>query len=415
MRALIAAFLVLCCAPLSFGQANPAAARARWGAKAWELRELNEDAFMTAARALQQTPHARAETVSSGSSISAPRWYGRAVQVDEDWWLVREVINPPANGFPPPDAAARVTVVGFPDLRPQVQPELYEALRAIHRCPSVFGISSAEQLDPVLIVRAVNTLQAVGEERALAAMRAYAALPSRTVLTSRWHEIDRYRLIVLARLLYPSAGQPIRAPWIGAPSVCFRPGTDAAALSPLVLRDDLPFVLSTGYSGTGMPEDPLAYLEECRAHGKFLSKPLAPTGNVIGTAESLLASLPKDACEESMGLAKHEIELLVRAQAAAALATIPAAEQAHPSPLSKFSDAQWFQLSSLATDLAVAWDAGDRTSPRRSDQPLHRCAIGTRRPEPKATVVTLRPTAACLRLYSARSTSLATFRTTSRL
>jgi hypothetical protein len=371
MNILAGAWVALCCVRLASGQAGgepapraastpardeAAGARAAWEAKASELRGLDEGAFLKAARALRATPHARGESRSAGEALGAAAWDVTRVQVDADWWLVRRVMNPPGARPAPADWPAVVTVAGFPDLRGLTDPAQYEALRAIHRCPSVCWMDGGAPLDPVLIIRAVNMLQAMGEEKALETMRAYARLCSAAPMASPWQGLDACRLIVLTRLLYPPDKAAMRAPSIGAPSVCFRPGTGAASMSPLAVLDDVPFVLTRGYLLAGLPEDPLAYLEDCRIHGKFRSKPLTPTVSVVGTAESLMASLPADLCEDAGAGDREEIVSLLRLQVVAALSAVVAPSAAEH--WSRVSDAEWDRVRAAAAERGVRWDAG---------------------------------------------------------
>ncbi len=187
----------------------------------------------------------------------------------------------------PDDRCTSIEVVRFEDLQPQLPPDLFDAVRAIHFSPSVGGY----RFNPVALVRAVNALQPLGKEKALRALRAYAAL-ERADYDRAWRlGIDPQRVFLIARtLLVRRDGQP-QMPWmyIGATTPEVKPQDPDWPLFPLAVRDDVPFCLSRGYSLAGEAEQPEAHLDYCEKECVLRDHPLRP-GDPLRAAEGIFTS-----------------------------------------------------------------------------------------------------------------------------
>jgi hypothetical protein len=70
------------------------------------------------------------------------------------------------------------------------------------------------------------------------------------------------RLIVLARMLFEARpGEHCRAPHIGIPMYLGTSTAEDWSLDPITIVDGVPFIVVTGYFGTGMPESAEQYLD----------------------------------------------------------------------------------------------------------------------------------------------------------
>jgi hypothetical protein len=126
-------------------------------------------------------------------------------------------------------------------------------LQAINGAPSVDG----ERFNPVMLVRAVNRLHALGKEKAIKEMREYLKI------AGDWDRAERdpanidtsdYQcLFLIIRLLFRPADPTQKRPdmWIGnfVPSPPI--GDLAWPLFPLELQDDVPFLVTSGVNLLG--------------------------------------------------------------------------------------------------------------------------------------------------------------------
>jgi hypothetical protein len=276
-------------------RSDAAAAKLAWQTKfALIDRDAPSDQFLAQAdRLIGFVPHvAQGWQSSVGGSLGCEGWSGRFVELDEHWTLVREAKSTTAGvptivTLPAPESPSAVRLVGISDLRASIDPPVYETLLDIHRSPVVFG-----EFDPVNLIRAVNRLQSMGEAKAVEALKAYDKLcmdnPCKV-----WHHLDSERIVWITRLLWvpKTATSPqMRPPRLGAPLECIDEDSNFQAVYPLVLQDDIPFCAISGYILGGLPEDPMCYLESCRAEGQFRAKPLSPTSDPIRAAEDLITS-----------------------------------------------------------------------------------------------------------------------------
>lgn len=165
-------------------------------------------------------------------------------------------------------------IVAFSDLKGRVDPLLFEAIEAIHRSPSA---QQGLAFDPIPLIRAVNALLPLGKEKALKALRAYARLArDASAEEVHKHSLDGCRILPLALLLFE-----------GMPGYRIGEG-DVDVEVPVVLVQDVPFMLVAGYTINGKPPDPAEYLQQ--ATGALRASPLAPRGLPLEAADELLRS-----------------------------------------------------------------------------------------------------------------------------
>jgi hypothetical protein len=172
-------------------------------------------------------------------------------------------------------------VVSFRDLRPRIDPELYEAVVAIHRSPSA---QRGLDWSPLRLIRAVNALQALGKEKALRALRAYARLARELPREDGFkYQVDECRVHPVARLLFESP-----APFLLGAGDVAPPGGTAWPLFPIVMVQDVPFMLVSGYMLEGRRQSAEEYLRT--PLGPLRETPLAPRGTALEAADELTQS-----------------------------------------------------------------------------------------------------------------------------
>lgn len=301
---------------------------------------------------------------SAGVSLDCGAWSGVAVPLDQDWSVVRESVHPEQKVkpgelvLPAADGnAVRVRIVGLADLRKLVDPTLWEAVRVIHRSPIVGGY-----FDPVNLIRAVNTLHAMGEERAVASMRAYYKLCGDARCQS-WMRLEPERIIWIARLLYVAReGNPlIGRPMLGAGDVDAAHGSSIETYFPLVLQDDIPFCLVEDFMLGGVPEDSLDFVERCRKEGRFRDAPLRPMSDPITAAEALLNSAEANGLRiprfvsNAFGSWLEGTRTLVRAEAFAAAKLKPKSQPGEPSGLSVVTEEEWREARESVLKARLVW------------------------------------------------------------
>jgi len=176
-------------------------------------------------------------------------------------------------------------VVGFPDLRPRIAPELFDAVWAIHRSPSGQG---GLGFDPTALIRAVNALHSMGRERALLALREYCILAKRmTYEEARKYSVDEYRILPIVQVLFESPRGWMPPFVLGGPDVD-SPGTDLWPLFPLAVVQDVPFMVVSGYFLAGVPQEAEDHLRINL--GPLRSAPLSPRLTALEAADELTHS-----------------------------------------------------------------------------------------------------------------------------
>jgi hypothetical protein len=165
-------------------------------------------------------------------------------------------------------------IVAFSDLKDRADPALFDAMEAIHRSPSA---QQGLAFDPIPLIRAVNALLPLGKEKALKALGAYARLArDASIEEVHKHSLDGFRILPIALLLFE-----------GMPGYRIGAG-DVEVEVPVVLVQDVPFMLVAGYTVDGRPPDPAEYLRQ--ATGALRASPLAPRGIPLEAADDLVRS-----------------------------------------------------------------------------------------------------------------------------
>jgi len=215
--------------------------------------------------------------------------YAGTYALDETWQLYVSY------GDATPRKALSWRVIGFPDLRGEVEPSLYPSLRAIHQAPH---LEAGAAFNPVLLLRAAAALHPLGKDGALRALHAYYILAGGWLHpdsshgkfgSSRIYDLSGDRIFAILRCLFVmNDGQvALPPPILGAADV---PSTSAFPLFPIAMVKDVPFLVNSGYFLLGVGECPLDQIDFCREHCKLRAKPLSPSVNPLEAAALLTAS-----------------------------------------------------------------------------------------------------------------------------
>jgi hypothetical protein len=216
-------------------------------------------------------------------------------------------------------------------------------MEALHHSPDT---TLDWDYDPVLLIRAVNALQAMGE-KAGSVFKAYEGLARRIPREKR----DKYGLNVskidpVIRLLYGSAD----------------PGAKPRPLFPLLLEEDQPFLLEN--TPASLP-DPARY-----SSGEFRMRPrpLSPGTDPVEAVERLTAS-PRWTALLNAADGAHprptaqratQLRLLVRRQALQALAplyTPPSSDEPLQDCCKDPEEIRWTRIVQEVRALGIRWDA----------------------------------------------------------
>lgn len=159
-------------------------------------------------------------------------------------------------------------VVGFPDLRGWMEPDLYDSIAALHR---------VRECDSVLLIRAVNALRPLGKGNAVRALRAYYDLALRLRPADRHkHDVDELRLRPVVELLFASvAGKSSIPDWLRID---------------LAVECDIPLSVKREPIGrSGPPPDVLAHLEFAASPTSAIrARPLRPTASPLEAINRLI-------------------------------------------------------------------------------------------------------------------------------
>ena len=127
------------------------------------------------------------------------------------------------------------------------------------------------QYDPTAVIEAVNALHPLGKDGALDAIETYLAHADQT-------SDSRHGLFLVMRVLFevpadPGYHPPVR---IGGSMPAVPKDPRSLPLFPILLIDDIPLMLVSGYALGGEAEPLAAHIAYFRMHGKLRAQPLRP-------------------------------------------------------------------------------------------------------------------------------------------
>lgn len=254
-------------------------------------------------------------------------------------------------GEPAKDGIRSAEVVAFEDLKSRVDPALWDAVEAIHRSPSG---QQGLGFDPVCLIRAVNALQPLGKEKALEALRAYDRLAGELSFADHHkYQIDEYRILPIVQLLFESPAGSMPPFALGAGDLA-PPEPPHCPLFPLVLSQDVPFMLVTGYTLAGIPEMAADRLK--LKLGPIRSAPLSPRVTALEAADDLIRSEAWAALGLQAGQAGRK-RWELRRQALRALSTVfaPRPEETTNDCCVDPTETQWRATVARASSSGVLW------------------------------------------------------------
>jgi hypothetical protein len=247
-------------------------------------------------------------------------------------------------------------VSGFWDLHDRVDPELFPALRHLHRAQ---GAEDLWSYDPVLLIRAVNALLALGG-KAHSALTAYNDLSQRM----RFEEHLKYGIqterllpvewLVLARP--PLSRQEI----VQFPDPLAMPDAKSWPLFPFTLEEGLPFLVN------GLSTPPLNPSRPAISEAALRVGLLTPTLDPVEAVEKLTASPRWEALLNASDRFNPpttrkqaaQLKLLVRAQALQALAPVytPPPDELPQDCCKDPSEVRWARILEEVRALHLWWD-----------------------------------------------------------
>lgn len=197
-----------------------------------------------------------------------------------------DLYEPPGNILAQ-DRVTSFNFIHFDDLRGEIHDDLLPLVRRIHLA-SFNGFN----LQPVQLIQTVNLLHSVGKKQAIDALTSYYNLARNDSARAWKYNLDANRIFLLARLLFvpeDASGEMAIVHLDGqAPDLQLQ-GNQVANF-PLILIDDVPLSLLSGFQTAGAARTPGDFLKFCRDSCQLRSHPLTPTRSPIKTIENLIQS-----------------------------------------------------------------------------------------------------------------------------
>lgn len=234
---------------------------------------------------------------------------------------------------------------GTPPTLALAEPALRSMLALIDAVPSYNA-----PLHPLRLIRAVNALHPLGKDVALAVLSEYLRVSSHFE-----DEGGREGVFLILRTLFdpPPVERMFPLMMVGAPHPAAPKDRAEVPRFPLVVVDDLPFNVASGYALAGLAESPEMHLDWMRAHASLRERALTPTSTPIDTLRALVGS-ESTALVQLLGL-RDEERVLVMAQAARLLEhVVPGEFNASLPPADAWS------VFDAARAVRVAWSASDQ-------------------------------------------------------
>lgn len=165
---------------------------------------------------------------------------------------------------------------------PKILPEeqLRSLLRLIDKAPSY---NSAYHCNPLRVIQIVNALQPLGKEKALAAIEEYLRV------ASKLEDNGREGVFLVLRVLFDIPTDPGYMPrmYVGAPYPSEPKDAKQIPRFPILLQDDVPLLLVSGYMLAGIPQQPESHVKYFREKGQLRSKLLSPGDAPLGLFDAL--------------------------------------------------------------------------------------------------------------------------------
>jgi hypothetical protein len=151
--------------------------------------------------------------------------------------------------------------------------ELRSLLRLIDKAPG----EDNDPYDPLLVIKIVNTLQALGKEKALAAVDEYLRISDQNSYGAR------LGLFLVLRVLFdvPEDEGGIPRMFEGTQSLLM-------PRSPILMKRDIPLAMPEGFMLNGQHQPVEQHVAYYRQHGHLRSKPLTPTDDPLSILDDVM-------------------------------------------------------------------------------------------------------------------------------
>jgi hypothetical protein len=246
--------------------------------------------------------------------------------------------------------------------------QLRELLRLIDQAPPLAGY----RYDPRRVIRIVNALQSLGKDKALAAIGEYLRV------ASPFDSEAREGLFVVLRVLFDVPKGPAHMPtmYVGAPFPGAPKDMKPMPRFPVLLLDDVPLLLVSGYVLVGEAEPVERHVAYFRKWGRLRSTPLIPVDAPFEVYEKF-RRLYLGAYGDKLGeWGREQVQILVINQL---LRLVDSVYRRDPEAFDyQFAPKQdlaghWKKLKADFTRLRVRWDArGNRYTFRNGTALLDR-------------------------------------------
>ena len=215
---------------------------------------------------------------------------------------------------------------------------LRRLLELIYRVPPPNGFNNVDRFDPRTLIAAVNSLRPLGKEKATSAIAEFLRVTDRQV----W--LRRQGLFLLVRCLFDlPAGQAFPPARIGATSPRQPSDLNLFPRFPLMIVDDVPFLLAHMAAIGGAPRQPEDELEYFQSHFEIRSAPLTPSND--------LGALCKNAMDAASALDGERSAHTVGEQLLLLASTV------YQPPLENRSRvSRWDIVTADLAKLSVQWD-----------------------------------------------------------
>jgi hypothetical protein len=254
--------------------------------------------------------------------------------------------------------------------------QLRQILEALDELPAVDELG----YNPRPVIRAVNLLQPLGKQKALAAIDEFLRV-------SFWFTArgSQEGLFLVLRTLFEVPTEKTAFPHdrVESPHGCMPPmligvanldePTDMKLLPryPIVIEDDIPFLICTRIAGGGMPQHPASHVAYFRKYGTLRKKPLAPTTkpfDAVGAVAKFRRWYFQSKSDEFLTYKEEDLRTLLGNQALRLLDTVRPYDsdeegfhlsQACECERKKADDEANRKIVEEASKLAIRWDSHD--------------------------------------------------------
>lgn len=232
-----------------------------------------------------------------------------------------------------------------PDPWELTEAELRPLLRLIDK---VSSYNAGPDYDPLATIRAVNALQPLGKDKALAALDEYLRVGS-----------NPDGVFLVLRVLFDVPDDPGHLPVlsVGAPAPPAPADPRRLPRYPVLLQDDVPLLLVSGYRLAGVAQRPKRHVDYFRGNGRLRANQMRPPDDPLGVLDGWqqAAGWQYDGRDVSRG------KLLIGHQLLNLIATVyrPATDALGDRVLAADSfDADWRTIRADVAKRAIRWDAG---------------------------------------------------------